>query len=59
MVIKSIKSQEDGLNVIWNDGSYEIFPWLWIRDHSEMKKIFILIQSRGKLTCLVRHLKIL
>ena len=35
MDIKSIKSQDDGLNVIWNDGYHEIFPWLWIRDHSE------------------------
>ena len=38
MSIKSLKPQNDGLNVIWNDGSYEIFPWLWIRDHSESEK---------------------
>ena len=38
MLIKSLKPQNDGLNVIWNDGSYEIFPWLWIRDHSENEK---------------------
>ena len=38
MDIKSIKSQDDGLNVIWNDGYHEIFPWLWIRDHSENEK---------------------
>ena len=38
MSIKSLKPQNDGLNIIWNDGSYEIFPWLWIRDHSESEK---------------------
>ena len=38
MSIKSIKSQNDGLNVTWNDGSCEIYPWLWIRDHSESEK---------------------
>ena len=38
MSIKSLKPQNDGLSVIWNDGSYEIFPWLWIRDHSESEK---------------------
>ena len=38
MSIKSLNQQNDGLNIIWNDGSYEIFPWLWIRDHSESEK---------------------
>ena len=38
MSIKSLKSQNNGLKVIWNDGSNEIFPWLWIRDHSESEK---------------------
>jgi trimethyllysine dioxygenase len=38
MSIKSLNPQNDGLNIIWNDGSYEIFPWLWIRDHSESEK---------------------
>ena len=38
MSIKSLKHQNEGLNIIWNDGSYEIFPWLWIRDHSESEK---------------------
>ena len=38
MSIKSLKPQNDGLKIIWNDGAYEIFPWLWIRDHSESEK---------------------
>ena len=38
MLIKSLKTQIDGLNIIWNDDSYQIFPWLWIRDHSESEK---------------------
>ena len=38
MSIKSLKHQNDGLSIIWNDGSYEIFPWLWIRDHIESEK---------------------
>ena len=38
MSIKSLKPQNDGLNIIWNDGSNETFPWLWIRDHSESEK---------------------
>jgi len=35
MSIKSLKPQNDGLNIFWNDGSCSCFPWLWIRDHSE------------------------
>ncbi len=35
MSIQSINSKNDGLNIVWIDGSYSCFPWLWIRDHSE------------------------
>ena len=35
MSIQSINPQNDGLNVVWLDGSSSCFPWLWIRDHSE------------------------
>ena len=35
MSIKSIKPENDGLNILWNDGSSSCFPWLWLRDHSE------------------------
>jgi trimethyllysine dioxygenase len=35
MSIQSINPQNDGLSVVWNDGSSSSFPWLWIRDHSE------------------------
>ena len=35
MLIQSIKPDNDGLNIFWNDGSSSCFPWLWIRDHSE------------------------
>jgi trimethyllysine dioxygenase len=35
MLIQSIKSQNDGLNIYWNNGTSSCFPWLWIRDHSE------------------------
>jgi trimethyllysine dioxygenase len=35
MTIQSIKPQNDGLNVFWNNGTSSCFPWLWIRDHSE------------------------
>jgi trimethyllysine dioxygenase len=35
MSIKSISPQNDGLNIVWNNGSSSCFPWLWIRDHSE------------------------
>ena len=38
MSIQSIKPQNEGLNVLWNDGSYNLFPWIWIRDHSESEK---------------------
>ena len=38
MSIHSLKSQNNGLRVVWSDGSHEIFPWLWIRDHSEGEK---------------------
>ena len=38
MSIQSLKPLNEGLNVVWNDGSYEIFPWFWIRDHSESEK---------------------
>ena len=35
MSIQSMKTEKDGLNIIWNDGSSSCFPWLWLRDHSE------------------------
>ncbi len=35
MSIQSIKPENDGLNIFWNDGSSSCFPWLWLRDHSE------------------------
>ena len=35
MSVKSIKPGNDGLNILWNDGSSSCFPWLWLRDHSE------------------------
>ena len=38
MSIQSIKPQDEGLSILWNDGSSELFPWLWIRDHSESTK---------------------
>ena len=38
MSIKLLKHQNKGLKVIWNDGSNDTFPWLWIRDHSESEK---------------------
>jgi len=37
MPIQSIKPENDGLNIFWNDGSSSCFPWLWLRDHSESK----------------------
>ena len=37
MSIQSIKPENDGLNIFWNDGSSSCFPWLWLRDHSESK----------------------
>jgi len=35
MLIKSINSLNDGLNIIWSDNSSSCFPWLWLKDHSE------------------------
>jgi trimethyllysine dioxygenase len=35
MLIKSIKSLNDGLRILWSDGSSSCYPWLWLRDHSE------------------------
>ena len=35
MIIKSVESLSDGLNILWNDNSSSCFPWLWLRDHSE------------------------
>ena len=35
MLIKSIESLDNGLNILWNDNSLSCFPWLWVRDHSE------------------------
>jgi len=35
MLIKSIESLNDGLNILWSDDSLSCFPWLWLRDHSE------------------------
>ena len=38
MSIQSVKPQNEGLSVLWNDGSSDVFPWIWIRDHSESEK---------------------
>jgi len=35
MLIKSIESLNDGLNIFWSDNSSSCFPWLWLKDHSE------------------------
>ncbi|MDB9866051.1 trimethyllysine dioxygenase [Candidatus Thioglobus sp.] len=35
MLIKSVESLNDGLNIFWSDNSSSCFPWLWLRDHSE------------------------
>jgi len=35
MLIKSIESLNDGLNILWSDSSSSFYPWLWLRDHSE------------------------
>jgi trimethyllysine dioxygenase len=35
MLIKSIESLNDGLNILWSDNNSTCFPWLWLRDHSE------------------------
>jgi trimethyllysine dioxygenase len=37
MLIKSIESINDGLNILWSDNSSSCFPWLWLKDHSESK----------------------
>ena len=37
MLIKSIESLNEGLNILWKDNSLSCFPWLWLRDHSESK----------------------
>jgi len=37
MSIQSIRPENEGLNIFWDDGSSSCFPWLWIRDHSESK----------------------
>jgi len=37
MLIKSMESLADGLNILWDDESSSLFPWLWLRDHSESK----------------------
>jgi trimethyllysine dioxygenase len=38
MSIQSIKPENEGLKILWNDGSSSSFPWLWLRDHSESEK---------------------
>jgi len=35
MIINSIKSSNEGLNIFWSDNSSSFFSWLWLRDHSE------------------------
>jgi len=35
MLIKSIESLNEGLNILWNNNSSSCFSWLWLRDHSE------------------------
>ncbi|MDC1447401.1 trimethyllysine dioxygenase [Candidatus Thioglobus sp.] len=35
MKIKATESLNDGLKVLWDNGSSSLFPWLWLRDHSE------------------------
>ena len=35
MLIKSIKSLNNGLNIFWSDSSSSCYPWLWLRDHSQ------------------------
>jgi len=37
MLIKSIESLSNGLNILWSDNSSSCFPWLWLKDHSESK----------------------
>jgi trimethyllysine dioxygenase len=38
MLIQLITPENDGLKVLWQDGSSSSFPWLWLRDHSESEK---------------------
>ena len=38
MLIKSIESLDDGLNVFWSDNSLSCYPWFWLRDHSESEE---------------------
>ena len=38
MSIKSIKPQDEGLNIFWSDNSSTCFSWFWLRDHSESLK---------------------
>jgi len=38
MLIKSIESLSDGLNILWSDNSSSCYPWFWLRDHSESKE---------------------
>ena len=38
MLIRSIESLDDGLNVFWSDNSSSCYPWFWLRDHSESKE---------------------
>jgi len=37
MIIKTTESLNDGLKILWDDESSSLFPWLWLRDHSESK----------------------
>jgi trimethyllysine dioxygenase len=38
MLIKSLESLDDVLNVFWSDNSLSCYPWFWLRDHSESKE---------------------
>ena len=35
MIIKSINSKDEGLEIFWSDNNVSCFPWFWLRDHSE------------------------
>jgi hypothetical protein len=35
MLIISIESLDDGLNVYWSNNTSSCYPWFWLRDHSE------------------------
>tara|TARA_B100000787_G_scaffold1651_1_gene1270 strand:- start:543 stop:1646 length:1104 start_codon:yes stop_codon:yes gene_type:complete len=35
MLVKSVKSLNNYLDILWDDNSESSFPWLWLRDHSE------------------------